>query len=1346
MLAGDILGQVNDFGLPSEARVYIDLNLNQELDAGEPFADTDSNGNYRILGASLNAGDRVTLRIEAPDQDSIFAFDRRVDLALFRNQSRLFDLGSDTEVGDIAIGDFDGDLTSDIVVVQRNPFGFNTGTFEIFEGQADGTYPATSSASHTNVNLGLFKFDAKRARLATGDLDQDGKDDLVFVTGDQGNVVVQSQYNGNSFVTDLLASVSNPLDVIVDNFDASVGPEIAVLSQNSSQKAEIHLFQRNGALDYDSTVTETDVEFPGGFTSGDYNGDGHLDIALFGVESSQVAILPGTGDGGFGSAITSTLKDDSDDTDLKLTSAIATTSPFDGPGLIVTHDESTVFFCNVESSGVVDNCFAELETLEGFGSGNPRGAVNDITYNDRTGSLVVTSTTPVNNNVVASVQVLDTGGNVEVFQINVLYGATRRIPVFTGEFQLNGKSTDRIAIAAPSQDADPFGPQLGLKYSDDISISQYPLLLTANDITDRDFDAPVDPFEVSVTATSPQTNEDGSGTLVYTFARERESVLDLAVNYEVAGTAMNGVDYPALSGTITIPAGSLEATLVIDPTDDDLLEPDETVVVNLAFGRQYTLGALSSATGTITNDEPLPTVTVSASPLSVDENGTNSIAYTFTRVGDDSQALTVTYDVGGTATPGDDYAALAGTVTIAAGSSSASVVIDPNDDDRVEPDETIVVTVTDGGNYDVGTPASASGTIVNDDSDPTVSVAVSPSSVNEDGVETLTYTFTRVGDDSQELAVTYDVGGTATPGDDYAALAGTITIAAGASSASVVIDPNDDDHVEPDETIVVTVTDGGNYDVGTASVATATILNDDALFDFGDAPAASQSGFANSYPVTLDQDGARHAQSSALRLGSELDYEPDGLPDDLAGTDTAGGDDNTDVADEDGLTLGTSVVSLPASATDSSLLINASAQGKLDGWIDFDQDGTWSLSEQVFDSVNLSQGTNQLAFSVPAGTTIGGTYARFRLSSAGGLSPTGLADDGEVEDHRLVIIDQSQSPIVSLVDQDAILEVIDDRVTIGNSTGTLFSAPSGSLPGITILGNAIENDILIDVSALAENAVQVDGGLGDDAIVLLGPSTSVDLTSDGNLNASQIETIDLTDSSQQILVLDRTAVSQITSSRLRIRGGEEDDLRFDDPGDWRMGETSIVDGRFIRSIENIDTADSIDADLSRPWQNIVQAGDVNNNGEVTSLDALAIINELGTRAFSNREDARLLDPLQVDAWPGKYYDQNGDDNATALDALRVINELGRINAVSAEAESIVGVLPVPTSPDVSTVVDERVPEQIDATEKKLVKDTRFRPARSVTASDLFFAQIGTGKQNQSRTSTLDVDSHASDIR
>jgi hypothetical protein len=71
--------------------------------------------------------------------------------------------------------------------------------------------------------------------------------------------------------------------------------------------------------------------------------------------------------------------------------------------------------------------------------------------------------------------------------------------------------------------------------------------------------------------------------------------------------------------------------------------------------------------------------------------------------------------VGGTATPGSDYATLPGTVIIPVGQATAPIPVTPIDDPAVEPAETVVVTLGPGLGYTVGSPAAATVTIVSND-------------------------------------------------------------------------------------------------------------------------------------------------------------------------------------------------------------------------------------------------------------------------------------------------------------------------------------------------------------------------------------------------------------------------------------------------------------------------------------------------------------------------------------------------------------------------------------------------------------------------------------------------------
>jgi len=383
---------------------------------------------------------------------------------------------------------------------------------------------------------------------------------------------------------------------------------------------------------------------------------------------------------------------------------------------------------------------------------------------------------------------------------------------------------------------------------------------------------PIDLPDVTVAVSPSSVLEDGPTSLVYTFTRDGSTANAMTVNFSVGGTASftepdytqtGAATFTATSGTVVIPSGSSTATVTIDPSADLTVEPDETVVLTVTSGIGYSVGSPSVASGTITNDDT--SVSVAVSPSSVAEDGATNLVYTFTRVGVTSSALAVNFSVGGTATFGpspDDYTQTGatsftpptGVVTFAPGSSTAQVTVNPEADSTVEPDETVDLTVTAGTGYTVGAPASASGTISNDDTD--VSVAVSPASVAEDGATNLVYTFTRNGVTGSALVVNFTVGGTATFGaspNDYTqtgattftTTTGTVTFAPGSSTAQVTVDPEADAVAEADETVTITLAAGVGYNVVSPSSATGTILNDDTLVSVAVSPTVTSEGGPN---------------------------------------------------------------------------------------------------------------------------------------------------------------------------------------------------------------------------------------------------------------------------------------------------------------------------------------------------------------------------------------------------------------------------------------------------------------------------------------------------------------------
>jgi hypothetical protein len=336
---------------------------------------------------------------------------------------------------------------------------------------------------------------------------------------------------------------------------------------------------------------------------------------------------------------------------------------------------------------------------------------------------------------------------------------------------------------------------------------------------------------VSLTVSPAAVTEDGTPNLIFTFSRSYATAEALVVSYTLGGTATNGVDYsgPSTTGvvkTITIAANATSASLSVNPTADTVVEADETVALTLFPGFGYSIGTSTAVIGTITNDD-LPLITLGVSPATAAEAGSETLVFTFTRTAPVTDALTVNILVSGTATNGVDYAALGSSVTFAAGSSTATLTIDPFTDALVENSETVAITLQSGSAYLVGTPSAVVGTILNSDP-PLISLSVSPATVRETGADGgLLYTFLRSGALADALTVGYTVGGTATNGSDYAAIGSSISFAAGAASATLLVTPLADAVSETDETVTLSLAAGNGYAIGTSGPVVGTLTNVD---------------------------------------------------------------------------------------------------------------------------------------------------------------------------------------------------------------------------------------------------------------------------------------------------------------------------------------------------------------------------------------------------------------------------------------------------------------------------------------------------------------------------------------
>jgi GH35 family endo-1,4-beta-xylanase len=130
------------------------------------------------------------------------------------------------------------------------------------------------------------------------------------------------------------------------------------------------------------------------------------------------------------------------------------------------------------------------------------------------------------------------------------------------------------------------------------------------------------------------------------------------------------------------------------------------------------------------------------------------------------------------------------------------------------------------------------------------------------------FTVVRSGPANTPITVAYTVSGSATPGSDFVPLSGSVTFAAGQTSAVLVVSGAADALLEGTESVTVELQDGPGYRVGTISSRTATTT----ILDNVEAPAGGVpvvSSAISSFTVTGPQYGTSQIVSDP-RFGPAL--------------------------------------------------------------------------------------------------------------------------------------------------------------------------------------------------------------------------------------------------------------------------------------------------------------------------------------------------------------------------------------------------------------------------------------------------------------------------------------------
>ena len=304
-------------------------------------------------------------------------------------------------------------------------------------------------------------------------------------------------------------------------------------------------------------------------------------------------------------------------------------------------------------------------------------------------------------------------------------------------------------------------------------------------------------------------------------------------NYMSQGTA-DFNDFILDVGRWTIDPGDTSLTISVELVDDTEAEGTETFVlgINQASSNATISGIYYEATARILDDDGRPELSVSDAPVA-DEGATATFTVELSHTS--TQEVTVAYaavvdPLGGDAAaiPGQDFEAVAGTLTIPALATSATVEVPLPDDALNEHVETFWLRLagpTGAGILD----GTGVGTIVDDDPLPVLDIFDASATEGD----TIRFAVTLDTVSGRTVTVPWTTapshtGDPASPTDDYAAASGTLTFPSGTTTVPIDIDTVDDEVSEADETFQIQLGQPTNATVDDG-VAVGAIIDDDGL-------------------------------------------------------------------------------------------------------------------------------------------------------------------------------------------------------------------------------------------------------------------------------------------------------------------------------------------------------------------------------------------------------------------------------------------------------------------------------------------------------------------------------------
>jgi len=706
----------------------------------------------------------------------------------------------------VSIGDFNGDGKPDVAVANTN----SSTTSILINTTATGATTPTF-APKVDLNTGISPI-----TVSIGDFNGDGKLDVATANynSNSTSILINTTTTGSTTPTFApkvdFTTGTKPITVSIGDFNGDSLPDVATANRYSNTSILLNTTPTFASIPtFASTVDFTTGTGPQSLSIGDFNGDGLPDVAVTDPFSNTTSILLNTTPT---FTFTPTFAPKVDFTTGASPSGVSIGDfNLDGkPDLAVANifSDTTSIFLNTTTTGSNTPTFA---TKVDFTTGSLPNSVSIGDINgDGKPDLAVANRNPNSNTVSILLNTAPTGSTTPTFAPKVDFPTgTEPFWVSMGDFNSDGK----LDVAVANRGSD----------TTSIFLNTTPTVSIAAGTTPTETGPTNGTFTITLDTPAP------SGGLVVNFDTTGSTATNPSHYSLSAGTNITAVT----ANTFTIAAGATTAVLNAVPVDDAIINPGETVKVNVTADPNnfnYFLDpvvANTTATLTIT-DNDFPSVNLSVSPVTSTETGTPAITVTATASSAVVEEQTVNVALSGTATAADFNGTIPTSITLPAGQTTGSFTININDDALIEGSETGTFTISNPSSGIVlGTTATGEVAITDNDF-PTVNLSVSPVTSTETGTPAITVTATASSAVVGEQTVNVALSGTATATDFNGTIPTSITIPGGQTTGSFTININDDALIEGSETGTFTIKNPSSGIVlGTTATGEVAITDND---------------------------------------------------------------------------------------------------------------------------------------------------------------------------------------------------------------------------------------------------------------------------------------------------------------------------------------------------------------------------------------------------------------------------------------------------------------------------------------------------------------------------------------